>query len=85
MRVERAWSAGLFVLALAAALSRPAARAEAFDFGKYPDWSGQCDKADRGPNRYDPSKPAGRGQQVPLTPEYQALFEASLADMAAGG
>ncbi len=35
--------------------------------------------------RFDPSKPAGRGQQAPLTPEYQAIFEANLKDQAAGG
>ena len=28
---------------------------------------------------------SGRGQQAPLTPEYQTLHEASLADQAAGG
>src|SRR5205085_7319513 len=26
--------------------------------------------------RFDPSKPHGRGQQPPLTPEYQKIFEA---------
>jgi hypothetical protein len=35
--------------------------------------------------RFDPSRPPGRGQQPPLTPEYQALFEANLKDQAAGG
>jgi hypothetical protein len=35
--------------------------------------------------RFDPSKPAGRAQQAPLTPEYQAIFEANLKDQAAGG
>ena len=34
---------------------------------------------------YDPSKPPGRGQQAPLTPEYQAIFEANEADQQAGG
>ena len=34
---------------------------------------------------YDPSKPRGRGEQAPLTPEYQAIFEANLADQAEGG
>jgi hypothetical protein len=34
---------------------------------------------------WDPTKPAGAGQQAPLTPEYQAIFEASLKDQAAGG
>ena len=42
----------------------------------------------RGPGggaRYDWSKPPGRGQEAPLTPEYQAIYEATLADQAAGG
>jgi hypothetical protein len=39
----------------------------------------------RGGNRYDQYKPAGRGQEAPLTPEYQAKFEAGLKDQAAGG
>jgi hypothetical protein len=34
---------------------------------------------------HDPSKPFGRGQQAPLTPEYQAIFEANLRDQAEGG
>jgi hypothetical protein len=57
----------------------------AFDEAKYPNWKGQWLRSDTGIPRYDPSKPAGRGQQAPLTPEYQAIFEASLADQAAGG
>jgi len=32
-----------------------------------------------------PSKPLGPAQQAPLTPEYQKIFEASLADQKAGG
>jgi hypothetical protein len=35
--------------------------------------------------QYDPHKPAGPEQQAPLTPEYQAIFEANLADQAQGG
>ena len=35
--------------------------------------------------RFDPSKPPGRGQQAPLTPEYQAIFDANLKDQAEGG
>jgi hypothetical protein len=34
---------------------------------------------------FDPTKPPGRGQQAPLTPEYQAIFEANLAEVAKGG
>jgi hypothetical protein len=35
--------------------------------------------------RFDPTKPPGAGQQAPLTPEYQAIFEANLEDQAHGG
>src|SRR5438105_13250724 len=39
--------------------------------------------------RYDESKPPGRGlnlgQQPPLTPEYQAIYEENLEDMKKGG
>jgi hypothetical protein len=35
--------------------------------------------------RFDPYKPPARGQEPPFTPEYQAIFEANLADQAAGG
>src|SRR5262249_54765060 len=66
-----------------------AAGAQIFDLGKYPDLKGQWTRA-RVPGAvgqppHDPSKPAGRGQQAPLTPEYQAVFEANLAAQAAGG
>jgi len=61
------------------------AGARAFDDAKYPDLSGQWLRTDTGTPRYDPSKPAGRGQQAPLTPEYQAILEASLKDQANGG
>jgi hypothetical protein len=61
--------------------------ASRYDPSKYPDWSGPMRwiAAVGGGNRYDPSKPTGRGQQAPLTPEYQAVFEAGLRDQAAGG
>jgi len=49
----------------------------------YPDWSGTW--RGRPPNKWDPSKPPGLGQQAPLTPEYQAVLQASLADQAVGG
>src|ERR1700722_14720464 len=62
-----------------------AAAAAADDAAKYPDWSGQWRWPIKGANRYDPTKAPGRAQQAPLTPEYQAIFEASLADQAAGG
>jgi hypothetical protein len=59
------------------------ATASAEGEGKYPDWGGQWFRT--GGIQFDPTKPLGRGQQAPLTPEYQAKFEAGLADVAAGG
>jgi hypothetical protein len=53
----------------------------------YPDFESQWRNptAGRGGNQWDPMKPTGLGQQAPLTPEYQAIFEASLRDQAKGG
>ena len=73
------------VLVLGLCLCWSLAGAQAFDDTKYPDLSGQWLRTDTGTPRYDPSKPAGRGQQAPLTPEYQAILEASLKDQANGG
>jgi hypothetical protein len=57
-----------------------------FDFSRYPDWSGPMRWTQtRGGNRYDQYKPPGRGQEAPLTPEYQAKFEGSLRDQSEGG
>jgi hypothetical protein len=70
-------------LAFAATLTLAIAGARAHDESGYPDWNGQWFRI--GGIQFDPSKPLGRGQQAPLTPEYQALFEQSLADLAIGG
>src|SRR2546430_9792068 len=59
--------------------------AEAQDLSKYPDWSGQWKRPAGAGIQWDQTKPFGRGQQAPLTPEYQARYEANLADQAAGG
>jgi hypothetical protein len=67
----------------AALASSPPARA--FDESKYPDFSGQWRRPTGIAIQWDQTKPLGRGQQAPLTPEYQGVFEASLADQAAGG
>ena len=73
---------GLMVgLAVGAVLGVGAAPAQ--DLSKYPDWSGQWLRI--GSGSFDPSKPPGRGQQAPLTEEYRAILEASLAEIAAGG
>jgi hypothetical protein len=72
-------------MALTAGLWATTAPAQLIDLGKYPDWSGQWNRApDGGGPRYDPSKPLN-AQGAPLKPDYQALHEASLRDKAAGG
>jgi hypothetical protein len=58
--------------------------AQAWDDALYPDWKGQWVRTGRG-GTFDPTKPGGRGQQPPLTPEYQAVWEANLAEARAGG
>jgi hypothetical protein len=76
--------------ALAAALMMTIGGAAAFDDSKYPDLKGQWRRvgravqSDRIGAPFDPSKPFGRGEQAPLTPEYQAIYEANLADMERG-
>ena len=83
--VNRSWTA--VVVAFAAALTIGGARAA--DDAKYPDWKGQWARfAVRGlPGQpsLDQTKPWGLGQQAPLTPEYQTILEASIADQAKGG
>jgi hypothetical protein len=73
------------VATVAAACVLIAMAAQAQDLPKYPDWSGQWKKPAGVGNNFDSAKPAGRGQQAPLTPEYQAIFEANSADRAEGG
>jgi hypothetical protein len=63
-------------LMAAAALMLGTVGANAFDESKYPDLKGQWDRTGR------PRWPVG---QAPLTDEYRAVFEANLADQAAGG
>jgi len=55
----------------------------AFDETRYPDLASQWYRT--GGTQWDPSKPGSRGQQAPLTAEYQAIFDRSLADQEAGG
>jgi hypothetical protein len=71
-------------LALSAALCTGIPAAQGFDDSKYPDWKGQWVRIGGGA-QYDPDKPPGRGQQPPLTSEYQAIWEKNLAEAAAGG
>jgi hypothetical protein len=80
-------------ITLAAALVISSAAVRAFDDAnpaggpkldaKYPDLGGTWVRP--GAAQWDPTKPSGLRQQAPLTPEYQAVFEANLAITAAGG
>jgi hypothetical protein len=72
---------------LGAALMLTCTSAWAFDDANYPDLKGQWNRMEVpgiAPS-FDPTKRPGLGQQAPLTPEYQKILEASLADQAAGG
>jgi hypothetical protein len=71
-------------LAFLAALCMAPAETRAFDEALYPDLKGEW-RLIGDPTRFDTSKAWGPAQQAPLTPEYQALFEANLRDQAAGG
>ena len=73
--------------AAVAALVMTSMAAQAFDDAKYPDLSGQWVAVRlgvRGQPAFDPTKPWGLGQQAPLTPEYQKVLEASVAEQAKG-
>src|SRR3954447_5446456 len=73
--------------------------AHADDAAKYPNWKGAWMRwfppgsvlepnggfSAGGQPSHDQTKPWGRGQEAPLTTEYQKIFEASLADQANGG
>jgi len=72
-----------------AALSVSIANAEILDYSKYPNLKGQWSRfivpGLPGQPSFDQTKTWGFGQEAPLTPEYKAVLEASLADQAKGG
>jgi hypothetical protein len=72
-----------------AALSVSTASGQIVDYSKYPDLKGQWNRFAVpglfGQPSFDQSKPWGFGQEAPLTPEYKAILEASVADQATGG
>ncbi len=74
---------------LAAALVLLSVAARAVDDAQYPDWKGQWRRyltpGLGGQGAFDQTKLWGRGQQAPLTPEYQKVWEDSMADQAKGG
>jgi hypothetical protein len=60
--------------------------AQAFDETPYPNWRGAWQQLGGSRNSpWDPSRPAGEGQQAPLTPEYRAIYEANVKNEAEGG
>ncbi len=69
----------IVAIALAAALSTMLSGARAFDDSKYPDFKGQWVRVGN-PNWTQPN-----GPKAPLTPEYQAVYDANRAEMASGG
>ena len=82
--MDRSWAAAVALAMLAVTSSGVAA-----DAPKYPDWRGQwlrfAVRGLPGQPSHDQTKAWGRGQEAPLTPEYQAILEASIADQAQGG
>ena len=66
-----------------AALAVSIGNASSWDDSLYPNLKGQW-RVVGGPMRFDTSKPWGPGQQAPLNPEYQAIFEANLKAQAEG-
>src|SRR5215475_10871740 len=83
------WALAPKVAPLAVALAMTAGAVAAGDDIKYPDWKGQWRGVLRvgtfaGQPSFDPTKPWGKGQQAPLTPEYQAVLEANLKSQEQG-
>jgi hypothetical protein len=70
---------GVFALALGIGLAgaMPDARSQIIDMGKYPNIAGGWGRSE--------VYQWARGEKPPLTPEYQAVLAASLADRAIGG
>ena len=65
-------------LALAALLCLSLAVAAADEAKRYPAFAGMWVRASK-PSTWDTTKPAGPGQQAPLTPDYQAVYAANRA------
>jgi len=89
----------LFAIGLAGACAMICGGVKAADGAKYPEWKGAWERyvppvsvvspsglrTPGGQPSFDQTKPWGRGQQAPLTAEYQKVLEDSIADQAAGG
>jgi hypothetical protein len=77
--------ASIGAAAATATLLAMLAGAQAFDETQFPNLKGQWRRAETGTFRFDQSKPWGPGQEAPLTPEYEAIFEQNLASQETGG
>ena len=71
-------------IALVAVLCAASTGAWSQESSRFPDWKGQWVRIGGG-GQFDPSKPPVRGQQPPLKPEYQAIWEANIAEARTGG
>jgi hypothetical protein len=71
-------------IALLGVLCAPVSGTWAWEDAKYPDLKGQWGVIG-GPMRFDTTRPWGPGQRAPLTPEYEAIFEANVVDQENGG
>jgi hypothetical protein len=87
----RSWT---LAIELVVASTMTIGAAQASDGPKYPNLKGQWNRFGGPPGQlgglpgqlsFDQSKPWGPGQRAPLTPEYQVILEASVADQANGG
>src|SRR5947208_577617 len=76
-------------LSLSTALLIMTGGAQAYDETKYPNLKGQWTRSIvpgvTGQPSFDQTKRWGKAQEAPLTREYQAILEASMADQAKGG
>ena len=78
-------AAALAALTALATVMMTTGAAQAFEDSKYPNLKGLWTRSVQGAPRFDTSKPRGLPQQAPLKPEFQKLYEVSLADQATGG
>jgi hypothetical protein len=78
-------SIGVIAQMGALAITLAGAQAQVLDLSKYPDIVAQWKRPPGIGIQWDQTKRVGPPQQAPLTPEYQKLYEANLADQAAGG
>jgi hypothetical protein len=89
MMLGKVWFCAVALVATLVAWSVSSASSQVFDYSKYPDlrghWAMFVVPGLPGQPSFDQTKPWGNGQQAPLTSEYQAILDASIADQEKGG